>query len=68
MEDTEQCPFCGEEIKAIARICRYCHSDPKVDSQGQKWGTCYGKTGISRKDLLRRYLSAGIRFTGKRCH
>jgi len=36
MEDTKQCQFCGEEIKSIARICRYCHSDFKVDSKDKK--------------------------------
>jgi hypothetical protein len=36
MEDTKQCPFCGEEIKTIARICRHCHSDLKVDAKDKK--------------------------------
>jgi hypothetical protein len=33
MEDTKQCPHCGEEIKEIARICRYCHSELKVEAK-----------------------------------
>lgn len=36
MEDIKQCSFCGEEIKAIARICRYCHSDLKVDAKDKR--------------------------------
>jgi hypothetical protein len=27
MEKTIQCPFCGEDVRAIARVCRHCHSD-----------------------------------------
>jgi hypothetical protein len=36
MEDIKQCPFCGEDIKAIAKICRWCHSDLKVDAKDKK--------------------------------
>lgn len=27
MEKTRACPFCGEDVKTSARLCRHCHSD-----------------------------------------
>ncbi len=35
-EATKRCPFCGEEILAVARKCKHCHSDlPENDRSVQ---------------------------------
>lgn len=36
MEDMKQCRYCGEEIKAVAVICRYCRSEVPSDSKDRK--------------------------------
>ena len=37
-QDTKECPFCGEEIKAMVTICHFCHgnfNDTLRDNKGQ---------------------------------
>jgi len=36
MKETKQCPFCNEEIKAIAVVCRYCYADLNSVSKDNK--------------------------------
>ncbi len=38
MEDMKQCPFCGEDIKAVAVVCRYCRSEIQAENKDRKGG------------------------------
>ncbi len=38
MKEMKECPFCNEEIKSMATVCRYCHEDlnsTAKDNQGR---------------------------------
>lgn len=36
MKETKECPFCNEEIKAMAVVCRYCYTDLNSVSKDNK--------------------------------
>jgi hypothetical protein len=36
MKETKECPFCNEEIKAMAVVCRYCYADLNSTSKDNK--------------------------------
>jgi hypothetical protein len=35
-QDTKECPFCGEEIKAMVTICHFCHGKLNGQSKDNK--------------------------------
>ncbi len=36
MKETKECPFCGEEIKTVAMVCRCCYADLSSVSKDNK--------------------------------
>jgi hypothetical protein len=36
MKETKECPFCNEEIKTVAVVCRYCYADLNSVSKDKK--------------------------------
>jgi hypothetical protein len=36
MDELMECPFCGESIRAVARICKHCHIDLETANRDQK--------------------------------
>jgi hypothetical protein len=36
MKETKECPFCNEEIKTMAVVCRYCYADLNSVSKDNK--------------------------------
>ena len=36
MSDTKICPFCAEEIKYEASVCKHCHKELKENKNNKK--------------------------------
>ena len=60
MENTKQCPYCGEEIMAAAKKCRHCGEWLNAQSPSMKNPIIENNQGANIADRLEASISAYI--------